>query len=291
MKHFVATRFNLKKSDWKNSKSGNSVLTNEWLEHRFNLFENYCFPSVINQSNQNFTWCIFFDIDTPEEFKYRIFALTENTANVIPIFIDGMDELEVSFKNFIFKNVTNDDSYIITTRIDNDDIIHTDFVNTIQSLFQPIDRTVIDLTNGYQVSIDVAKPEVRLYTHPFNAFISVIENIKSFDTVFAKMHYGWNTEKNIISYKKERLWMELSHQENYVNHRQIGLKKAYYYDTKKFILPVDFEINRFSVLQTNLKIYSNQIVKYLKEKVRFISKLPFRGKRYFLKKINNTFSQ
>ena len=286
MKHFIATRFNLKKSDWKKSKSGNSVLTNEWLEHRFNLFENYCFPSVTNQSNQNFTWCVFFDVDTPQNFKDKIIALTANSSNVIPLFIDGMDELNNSFKKFIFENITNSDSYIITTRIDNDDIIHTDFVSTIQSLFQPIDLAVIDLRKGYQVSIDVAKPEVRLYTHPFNAFISVIENVKSFDTVFSRMHYGWKTENNIILYKRKRLWMELSHQENYVNHRQINLKKAYHYNKVKFILPTDIEINILDVLQTNLKIDISESIKYLKTKAYFVSKIPFRARRYFLKKIS-----
>lgn len=286
MKHFIGTRFNLKRSDWKKNKSGNLVLTEDWLEHRFNLFENYCFPSVKNQTNQNFTWCIFFDIDTPQSFKARIIALTANITNVIPLFIDGMPDLNVSFKNFIRENITNNDSHIITTRIDNDDIIHKDFVDIIQSLYRPSDCAVIDLRNGYQVSIDVAKPEVRLYIHPFNAFVSVIENVKSFDTVYSRMHYDWEIEKDIILYKKKPLWMELSHQENFVNHRRIGLKKAFRYDKTKFILPADIEINTLDVLQTNLKIYSNDVVKYLKKSVRFISKLPFRGRRYFLKILN-----
>ncbi|WP_051951581.1 glycosyltransferase [Flavobacterium sp. ASV13] len=287
MKHFIATRFNLKNADWKENKSGNLVLTDEWLEHRFNLFENYCFPSVINQSNQNFTWCIFFDIDTPQNFKEKIFALTASTSNVVPLFIDGMRDLNVSFKNYIRENLNDTDSFIITTRIDNDDIVHQDFVDTIQSLYQPTNLTVIDLTNGYQVSIDVAKPEIRLYTHPFNAFISVIEAAKSFETIFAKMHYGWKTEKSIISYTKKRLWMELSHQENYVNHRRVGLKKAYYYDKIKFVLPPTFETDVLDTFYTNLKIDKNNVLQYLRKKIRFVSKLPFRGKRYLLKKINN----
>lgn len=286
MKHFIATRFNLKKSDWKKSKSGNSVLTNEWLEHRFNLFENYCFPSVRDQSNQNFVWCVFFDIDTPQNFKDKILALTANTLNIVPIFIDGMDSLNFSFQKFISENISIGDSHIITTRIDNDDIVHQDFVEVIQSLFKPSDLAVIDLSDGYQVSIDVIKPEVRLYKHPFNAFISVIESVRSYNTVFSRMHYDWKTEKNIISYKKKRLWMELSHQENYVNHRRISLKKAYRYDKSKFISTKGFSIDFLDVLYTNLKIDIQQIIKYFKTTARFISRLPFRGRRYLLKKIN-----
>jgi hypothetical protein len=79
--------------------------------------------------------------------------------------------------------------------------------------------------------------------------------------------------------------MELSHQENYVNHRQIGLKKAYCYDTAKFILPEAIEIKRLDVLYTNLKIDSNKVIKYLKNRARFVRRLPFRARRYFLKKL------
>lgn len=285
MKHFLATRFNLKTPQWKTTKSGNLVLTNEWLNHRFHIFENYCLPSVKNQSSLNFKWCIFFDIDTPDEYKQKIFAISEEFPVIFPIFIESMEKLRETFKDFINNNIDKNDSHIITTRIDNDDIIHQDFVEIIQFLFKPKDLAVIDLQKGYQVSIDTINPEVRLYTHRFNSFISVIECTKSFNTVFSRMHYEWENEKNIISYNRKRLWMELSHQENFVNHRQIRLKKAYYYDKIKFILPIEFQIDVLDALQTNLKIYSDEIISILKRKVRFLSKIPFRAKRYLLRKI------
>lgn len=285
MKHFIGTRFNLKSVEWKTTKSGNLVLTNEWLDQRFYIFENYCLPSIKNQSNLNFKWCIFFDSDTPEKYKQKIFSISREFPVIYPIFIESMEILKESFKDFIIKNISNTDSHIITTRIDNDDIIHQDFVAIIQSLFQPKALCVIDMQKGYQVSVDTQYPEIRLYTHPFNAFISVVENTKSFDTVFSRMHYGWKNEKSIISYKRKRMWMELSHRENYVNHRQTGLKKAYSYNKMKFIVPVEFDIDILDVFQTNLKIYFDEIIKKLKGKVRFIGKLPFRARRYILNKI------
>lgn len=59
IKHFIATRFNLKIEEWNTAKDGSVVLTEKWLEERFNLFEKYCFPSVANQSIKNFYWLIF----------------------------------------------------------------------------------------------------------------------------------------------------------------------------------------------------------------------------------------
>ena len=39
IKHFIATRFNLKIEEWNTAKDGSVVLTEKWLEERFNLFE------------------------------------------------------------------------------------------------------------------------------------------------------------------------------------------------------------------------------------------------------------
>ena len=64
MKHFLATRFNLTVPNGKGSKSSKLILTDDGLENRFYLVENYCLSSVKNQTNQNFTWCVFFDTNT-----------------------------------------------------------------------------------------------------------------------------------------------------------------------------------------------------------------------------------
>ena len=58
-KHFLITRFNLKKKGWETTKNNEKIQTEEWLRHRFELFEAYCLPSVINQSNQDFIWYVF----------------------------------------------------------------------------------------------------------------------------------------------------------------------------------------------------------------------------------------
>lgn len=287
MEHFLVTRFNLTVPDWKTSKNGGLVLTDEWLKKRFYLFENYCLPSVRNQINQNFVWCVFFDTSTSEYFRDKIKIIEANYKNFKPIFIDGMGYLKDSFIDFISHNISKDEEdYIITTRLDNDDIVHKDFVNTIQSLFQPIDLTVIDLKKGYQVSIDIEKPEVRLYTHPFNAFISIIESSKSFNTVFSRAHYGWKNENYIVSFVDKRLWIELSHHDNYVNHRMTSLKKAYSFNKKDFSLSdeFDFKIDFNDAVITNFEIEFIKFIKFVKQKNNFFIKLPKRARRYLLKK-------
>lgn len=54
VQHFILTRFNLLL--WNKAKDGQMVRTTKWLEHRFSLFENYCIPSIKNQTCQDFEW-------------------------------------------------------------------------------------------------------------------------------------------------------------------------------------------------------------------------------------------
>ena len=59
IKHIVITRFNLK--IWQKDKSNKTTLGEDWMEERFNLFERFCFPSLMHQSDKNFRWLCLFD--------------------------------------------------------------------------------------------------------------------------------------------------------------------------------------------------------------------------------------
>lgn len=234
MKHFLITRFNLRTELWKTTKNGELVLTDEWLTDRFELFESYCLPSVKNQTNQNFVWCVFFDVNTPLKYKQRINALSEDYSNFRPIYIDGMAELRTSLIEYINKNISDNDDFIITTRLDNDDILHKHFIKTIQDLYKPIDNTVIDLREGYLVSLINKNSEIRDYKSHFNPFISLIENSKNIKTVISKMHRHWKNADSIIIYESSKLWIVLIHQKNMLNSMKKRFKRVYKLNSKDF---------------------------------------------------------
>ena len=70
--HYILTRFNLRRDDWTITKNNEKVLSDSWLKDRFELFENFCFNSVKNQTNQNFKWLVFFDSNTPDNYKQKV---------------------------------------------------------------------------------------------------------------------------------------------------------------------------------------------------------------------------
>ncbi|HEY9220213.1 MAG TPA: glycosyltransferase [Lutibacter sp.] len=214
--HYILTRFNLRATDWTTTKNKEKVLTDEWLKERFDLFENFCFSSVKNQSNQNFKWLVFFDVNTPEFYKIKVEEFRKSYENFYPVFIDGMP----NFLPEIIKNIKQMDNekYIITSRLDNDDSLHEDYVKVIQSYFDKQNHLAIDLIDGYTLQIG-DKIRLGFQKHLYNPFISLIEKKEDdFKTVwFRSRHGSWKYEKNIIRVKDKRLWMGIIHSKNKVN--------------------------------------------------------------------------
>lgn len=212
--HYIITRFNLPRTDWTTTKNNEKVLSDSWLEERFELFENFCFPSVKNQSNQNFKWLVFFDIHTPENYKQKIEEFKLSFINFHPFFIDGMK----SFLPSIIEKVKeiNTQKYIITSRLDNDDSLHRDYVKIVQSYFNTQDYLAIDLIDGYgmQTGKNVRIGKMR---HLYNPYISLIEKNEGCKTVWHKGHTYWKYEKNIFRVKNKRLWLTIIHEKNKSN--------------------------------------------------------------------------
>lgn len=213
--HYILTRFNLRAADWTITKNKEKVLTEEWLKERFDLFENFCFSSVKNQSNQNFKWLVFFDVNTPESYKIKVEEFRKSYENFYPFFIDGMP----NFLREIVKNIKlmDNEKYIITSRLDNDDSIHEDYVKVIQRYFDQQNHLAIDLIDGYTLQIG-EKIRLGFQKHLYNPFISLIEKKDDFKTVwFRSRHGSWKYEKNIIRVKDKRLWLGIIHSKNKVN--------------------------------------------------------------------------
>ena len=222
MKHFIGTRFNVNNHVWKTAKDGSRVLTEEWLAHRFDLFEKYCLPSVLNQKNNNFYWFIFLEKETPASFKNRMSQLIGNYDHIFTVYTEPTS-LSKLFAREIGNLLDETDQTVITTRFDNDDAMHRDFVDTIQKLATGTVDAVIDLRKGYQLQITNGYYDCRRYINSFNPFISVVEDSKTFGTVYAKMHKDWKDLDHIISDEKTTLWMEVIHQRNKLNEENLKL--------------------------------------------------------------------
>lgn len=233
MKHFLITRFNVPFEDFSRDKTGVETLGDDWLAHRFELFEKICLPSVKNQSNQDFIWLIYFGAQTTSVFRDRIAKHQSDYANIKPIYVKDMDEFYSSLVKDISPHLVPSDEELITSRMDNDDLIHRDFIKTIQSLAKAKGKYLIDLTKGYQMNIE---GKVDVVSKQYNPFVSLKEHASSFETVMAQKHGKWRGLVDRTKYKKEKLWVQIIHDKNVHNH----FKKRLFFQ-KKIHLP-DFGI-------------------------------------------------
>ena len=141
IKHFIITYFNVKHLDVRDKK-GECTLTDKWLEGRFELFEKYCLPSVVNQTEKNFVWLCLFDKDTPSVFRNRIGKHSESFPQLKVLYLSEEEARGLSskdekvrcryLKDKIKGLIEADYNYVITTNLDNDDALDAHFVQRIQ---------------------------------------------------------------------------------------------------------------------------------------------------------------
>ena len=181
--HYIITRFNLPLSSRKDGDK--DVCGKEYLSYRSDLFERFCMPSVVNQSCQDFRWLILFDINTPEEFKQRAEGWHNIYPNLIPCYLDTSKYGDLKDHGDPVFDVENDGpmlriterfvteiirsmeetmpEWVLTTRLDNDDALHREFVSFIQTRFSfHPERKEYDLVYSYKYVPD----EKIVYRYP-----------------------------------------------------------------------------------------------------------------------------
>jgi Putative rhamnosyl transferase len=207
--HLLLTRFNVQ-AGYGDPKAG---LDPKWLEYRFQLFEQFCYPSVCTQSNQNFKWLVFFDDQTPEVFKSKI-ALYARYKNLIPIYVHGYFSDSV-LRTALSEYIASGSSHLITTRLDNDDAVSRNFVELIQSQFKGQSCEFINFTQGYCLH------NGKLYktedsSNPFISLIEVLDGspVKS---VLCAAHNKLTTIGNIHQVTHEPAWLQVIHRGNVSN--------------------------------------------------------------------------
>ena len=219
LQHFILTRFNVLL--WNKAKDGRKVRTTRWLEHRFQLFEKYCLPSVKNQTLQKFEWIVLFDSMTPDSFKERIEGYQKECPQLRSVFVEpenGWRFAEI-FRSEIVKRLKS--KRVLTTYLDNDDALNVSFVEDLQRRALTVSYgTFINYDDGYQYYAD-DKFMMRVH-YPTNHFVSVVEKGES---ATLKGVFGFGSHATIEKIKgvkiecvkNLRMWCEVVHEKNMMN--------------------------------------------------------------------------
>jgi hypothetical protein len=206
--HVLLTRFNVR-------GFGYEGVDDAWLDHRFDLFDRYCFPSVRAQSRPPDRWLVLFDEATPARFRERI-AVYAEWKPFLPCYVDDrFDRLDLPA--LVRDRVRPSAGHLITSRVDNDDALAIRFLETVQSTFTGQRLCFVNLDRGYILA------ESRLYAtcQRSNPFISLIENAEGLRTVWCDEHNRLGHVGPLIRIDTEPMWIQTVHQRNVSN--QVGL--------------------------------------------------------------------
>ena len=276
MNHFILTRFNLRL--WEKDKNNAPVQTAEWLEKRFNLFETYCFPSILSQTCKDFKWICLFDIDTPDKYKNKIQGYCKLMKGFIPCFLGKEETLRFFeyFKEQIKQYADSNDENLITTYLDNDDCLRIDYIEYIQNLStHSSHNTIFSFKYGLQY-FTTYNLAVRI-PYPNNHFLSYYEKYNSnIKTVWGFSHFYIFQYKNInfncINNERNPMWIEVVHENNVDNDVKMTLSLKLI--SSKYFLN-NYGINRIlnrkaSICNYIFKLgprFINQVIRRLKNKI------------------------
>ena len=128
IQHILITRFSYRGNNL-NIKKGQNPLNPENLEHRFNLFEIACLPSILNQKNQDFTWILIVDPELPANYRRRLQKLiSPKTESYLVNFSPDLNIYKLSWLKPWIRELTK---YVITTKLDDDDMLFNDYTSYI----------------------------------------------------------------------------------------------------------------------------------------------------------------
>lgn len=205
--HFLITRFNIVEKTWFDvDKHGQPTCDDKWMEHRFELFEKYCVPSVRAQSCKKFTWLVMIDKHTPTEYRQTV---AELGGTVLLTTTNWLEELQLFLKDKA--------RWLITTRLDNDDAIAPWLIQQVQDNFTNQRFTFLDFPVGYRLKNGI----LHKHREACNPFLSLVE--EGSKSVLSQTHgYKLGQNNDVLTISHLPSWIQVIHDRNKITDKTPG---------------------------------------------------------------------
>lgn len=210
IRHVILTRFNIPSPGREltlRSKPG-------WLAGRFELFRDYCLPSVAGQTEQDFEWVIFFDEETPAEFRDEI----ERLQRVFPFHaaFTRLADMPEIIQSVLPRY--QDADWLLSTRLDSDDILATDHVARLREAATPDHTRVVNFANGAILSLSGGSPHLYRITDRKNPFASLLEPMsETARTIWGEIHVNIARLGPVTQLDGHPGWLQVVHGGNVSN--------------------------------------------------------------------------
>lgn len=217
--HVFITRFNLAAP----GRDARHRASKNWLEHRVDLFQRFCLPSVLAQSVGDIHWLLYCDLDTPPAIKSQLQAMTAGDARIQWLFGRLSDFPLHAIQRRVADLAPASARWQLTTQLDNDDSLPRDYVACVQEQAR-IGRTeVLNFPDGYVLAHD----KLYNFRHLRNPFCTVSEDLRSNQTVMSAAHMVIDRIAPIRQVcEGKRMWIQNVHGRN-VSNRIRGVRVRY----------------------------------------------------------------
>jgi hypothetical protein len=192
------------------------------MTHRIKIFKDVCWPSLVHQTNKNFKVIVLVNPATPPKFMKQIKSICSGCGKMIVPCSKRADILP-AVRDTIHTDSKKKD-FLITSRLDNDDGISSDFIEQIQNRFDKQKLEFVNFSHGYILNLN-DKNKIGFYksTQFSNPFISLIESSKNFRTVHCGEHDRLNKIGHILQIDDKPNWIQTVHGNNVTNSLKLSI--------------------------------------------------------------------
>lgn len=185
IQHFILTRSYYRQTDLK------------YLRYRFRMMRNFCGASLAVQTRRDFTWIVRCNADSPiaGEVADYLWSLPFPVACVSSVLPepDASDTIftdDPAWKEAIQNLLLPETTHVLTTRIDDDDLIAPSFVERLRNAVVPSPEPAIwNFSNGYVLKLSTARPSTaRKWEFERNQFASLVSPVEPLTLVRDATH-------------------------------------------------------------------------------------------------------
>jgi hypothetical protein len=197
---------------------GSRFHSSEWLRERLELLQRFCLPSLAGQTTDNFTWALFCDETTDVDALNHLREHSTEVPDLRLLPTSAERDQTPALRTIVDPGA----EVLITTRLDSDDAISTDYVETVQEYAEPFYRSphrdlLVNFPNGYR--LDTRKDLLFSDWMNCSPFHSLFERPKRspVQTVMhgghARLHYEHLTQQDESPVR----WLIVVHGNNMIN--------------------------------------------------------------------------
>lgn len=162
MHYYIATRFSVFDHTYKGyqlvhkndvEKYKQELFSEGRLAFKFHVFETITLPSVVKQTNPNWTWLLYTSPDLPDSCKARLEEITRPYPGIkiryVSTMAEAFDDIDMQIAH----------SQYATLRLDDDDAIHVRFLEWLES-YATSDVSIVSFPRGRKFTIQNGKFQI-----------------------------------------------------------------------------------------------------------------------------------